>query len=113
MADRPAGVLSRPVGTGFNRKCEREEAIMPVTLPPAQYDHPPSVPVIEHVLTSDVVNRICHERHARDMDGRPASHAYVFSGCAHLIVTSDGKSCEVWRIDDGTVRRHEMGHCNG
>jgi hypothetical protein len=23
------------------------------------------------------------------------------------------KRCEVWRIDDGTVLRHELGHCNG
>lgn len=82
-------------------------------LPPPQYDVPPPMPVIEHVLTSDAINRICHERHAMDMAGRPASPAYRFSGCAHLSVTSNGKSCEVWRIDDGTVRRHEYGHCNG
>jgi hypothetical protein len=82
-------------------------------LPPPQFDHPPEIPVIEHVLTSDAINRICHERHAMDMVGRPASPAYRFSGCAHLSVTTTGKSCEVWRIDDGTVRRHEFGHCNG
>ena len=76
-------------------------------LPPPQFDHPPDIPVIEHILTSDAVNRICHERKAKNMESLPASPAYVFSGCAHLSVTSNGKSCEVWRIDDGTVRRHE------
>jgi len=37
---------------------------MPVTLPPPQYNHPPSILVIEHVLTAEEVDAICHARHA-------------------------------------------------
>jgi hypothetical protein len=33
---------------------------MPATLPPPQYDHPPSIPVIEHVLIAEEVDAICH-----------------------------------------------------
>jgi len=86
---------------------------MATLLPPPQYDHLPSIPVIEYVLTSDAINRICHEKGALDAAGRPASPANQFAGCARITVNSDGKYCEVWRIDDATVRRHEMGHCNG
>lgn len=32
---------------------------MPVTLPPPQYNHPPSILVIEHVLTAEEVDAIC------------------------------------------------------
>jgi hypothetical protein len=78
-------------------------------LPPPQYDHTPTIPVIEHVLTSDRVDAICQARHALGWDGRAPPPGYRFSGCAHVTP----QSCEVWRIDDGTVRRHELGHCNG
>jgi len=83
--------------------------IMPVTLPPPQYNHPPSILVIEHVLTAEEVDAICHARHALGWDGRAPPPRYRFSGCAHVTA----RSCEVWRIDDGAVRRHELGHCNG
>jgi hypothetical protein len=78
-------------------------------LPPPQFDHPPSIPVIEQVLTADRVDAICQARHALGMDGPAPPSGYRFSGCAHVTA----RSCEVWRIDDGTVRRHELGHCNG
>jgi len=82
---------------------------MPLTLPPPQYDHEPTIPVIEHVLISDRVDAICQARHSLGPDGRAPPPGYRFSGCAHVTA----RSCEVWRIDDGTVRRHEIGHCNG
>jgi hypothetical protein len=81
---------------------------VPVTLPPPQFDHPPTIPVIEHVLTAERVDAICQARHALGVDGRAPPPGYRFSGCAHVTA----RSCEVWRIDDGTVRRHELGHCN-
>lgn len=78
-------------------------------MPPPGYDHQPAVQVEDHVLTSDVVNRICWEKKAAGWDGRPPPPSYHFAGCAHLA----GGRCEVWRIDDGMVRRHEYAHCNG
>src|SRR6266436_5192659 len=82
---------------------------MPMLMPPAQYDHPPKIPVIEHVLTSDRVDRACQANHALGPDGRAAPPGYRFYGCSHVTA----KSCEVWRIDDATVRRHEIAHCAG
>jgi hypothetical protein len=78
-------------------------------MPPAGYDHQPAVQVEDHVLTSDVVNRICWEKKTTGWDGRPPPPSYHFAGCSHLV----GGRCEVWRIDDGMVRRHEYAHCNG
>ncbi|SRR6266481_2343321 len=78
-------------------------------LPPPQYDHPPSIAVIEHVMTFDRVNRQCQANHALGRDGRPPPPSYRFNGCAHIIAGS----CEVWRIDNATTRRHELAHCNG
>ena len=79
------------------------------TLPPPQYDVLPPMPVIEHVLTSDLVDRACQAIHALGRDGRPPPPGYRFYGCAHVTA----KSCEVWRIDDATTRRHELAHCAG
>jgi hypothetical protein len=84
-------------------------AIVPIPLPPALYDHPPAIAVIEHVLPSDQVNATCHANHALGPDGRPPPPGYRFAGCAHIAV---GK-CVVWRTEDPTVRRHELAHCNG
>jgi hypothetical protein len=78
-------------------------------LPPGQYDHEPTKFVVEHVLTSDEVNKICHANGATDWNGQKAAPSSRFWACSH--VTSSG--CEIWRIDDGIVRRHEIGHCNG
>lgn len=78
-------------------------------LPPPEYDFPPTIVVIEHVLTSDRVDTICQEQGAPGRDGRPPGPGVHFLGCA----IRTGKTCEVWRIDDATIRRHEFGHCNG
>jgi hypothetical protein len=80
-------------------------------LPPPQYDRTPARAVVEHVLTSDAVNRICHEIGALDQEGNPAPQTYIFKGCTKIIAS--GWGCEIWRIEDGIVRRHEIGHCNG
>jgi hypothetical protein len=93
---------------GFDRRNIGEAPIMTM-LPPPYYDHPPTIPVIEHVLTSDRVDAICQARHTPGADGRAPPPGYRFSGCAHVTA----RSCEAWRIDDGTERRHELGHRNG
>jgi hypothetical protein len=77
-------------------------------LPPPQFDHVPSIPVIEHVLSSkDIVNATCIP-----LIGKPAE-GKMWWGCA-IRKMQDGKLvCIVNRIDDQIVKRHEYGHCNG
>jgi hypothetical protein len=72
--------------------------------PPPQYDHVPSVKVIDRVTTQDVVEHWC-----RDHGVDRGAHYVRIMGCAWL----SGDTCLVSRIDDGTVRRHEYAHCNG
>jgi hypothetical protein len=71
--------------------------------PPPQYDHVPSVKVVDHVTTQDAVEHWCR---GHGIDRGPY---FRIMGCA----VRSGDSCLVWRIDDGTVRRHEYAHCNG
>src|SRR6266853_6832668 len=74
------------------------------TLPPAIYDHQPTMTVIEYVLTSTEANKVC----IRVMSGE-AGQGRVWRGCAR-----PGKViCYVWRIDDPKVKRHELAHCSG
>ena len=86
---------------------------MATLLPPQQYDHVPSVPVIEQVLSASEVQRICAlggwEVTGQNWQGAP------FLGCQVFIVRkSDGKRfCSIVRIDDAAVARHERAHCNG
>jgi hypothetical protein len=75
-------------------------------LPPAYYDHPPEIPVIEHVLAVEEVTKVCAERL-----GPPPLGSWW--GCATRLYQGSKLVCVVYRIDDGTVRRHELGHCNG
>lgn len=58
---------------------------MTTLLPPPQYDVPPPVPVIEHVLSLDEVYRIC------------GSHAFL--GCS--IFSTGGKECRVYLVRAG------------
>jgi hypothetical protein len=72
-------------------------------MPPAQYDHAPSVTVIEHVLPAAEVDRLCHTR-----KGAPAG---LLTGCS-VRNGNDGK-CYIVHIGDKDIRRHEIAHCNG
>jgi hypothetical protein len=69
-------------------------------LPPARYDHQPSMPIVEHILSFEQVTAICGQRWGLDR---------TYLGCAD---GSSGK-CVVYRVDDDRVRRHEQAHCNG
>ena len=64
-------------------------------LPPAQYDVPPAVPVVEYVLTLEEVHRMCGRNDARGCSGWKGGKCYIF------------------RIDHPYVARHERAHCNG
>jgi hypothetical protein len=84
---------------------------MPITghtLPPPQYDHPPTIPVIEHVLSVKEVTKICAEW----LGPPPLPHGSWW-GCAHRQHQNSQPVCIVYRIDNQLVRRHELGHCNG
>jgi len=75
-------------------------------MPPPEYDHLPSIQVIEQVMTSDRVNAQCHT-----LPGLKANLTYTGCISGRLL---DGKVvCYVWRIDDASVARHERAHCNG
>jgi hypothetical protein len=78
---------------------------MPLPIPP-QYDHPPAIPVVEHVLPLAEVQRHC------SLGGRLAApEGRWWLGCS-VVNAIDGK-CYVVRIDDPETRRHELAHCNG
>lgn len=72
----------------------------PPLLPPPQYDFPPTIPVLEHVLSPQEVQKLC---------GKMLGPG-IWYGCAWLIKDS---ICVVIRIKDSDVARHENGHCNG
>lgn len=74
-------------------------------IPPAIYDHPPTIPVIERIMGWDEVSAFCSKAAHRIL--MPWEH---ISGCSGIA--SDGK-CYVFRLDDRFVRRHELAHCNG
>ncbi len=86
---------------------------MTILLPPPQYDHQPTIPVIEQVLAASEVQRICFDLVAKWNGAAEANMRRGIGGwhgCSGIA--KDGK-CYVWRIDDDDVRRHEFGHCNG
>jgi len=81
-------------------------------LPPPQFDHPPEIPVIEHVLSVKEVKevtKICVER----LGSPPPPPHGSWWGCARRQYEGSQLVCIVYRIDDARVRRHEYGHCNG
>src|SRR5258706_3406238 len=83
---------------------------MPVTgfdLPPPIYDHTPSIPVIEHILSLEEVTKTC----TPFLPPLPLGQSWL--GCnLHRYV--DGKKfCIIYRVNDSRVLRHERGHCNG
>src|SRR5258706_3332028 len=83
---------------------------MPVTgfdLPPPIYDHTPSIPVYEHVLSLEEVTKTC----TPFLPPLPPGQSGL--GCnLHRYV--DGKEfCIIYRVANYRVKRHEEGHCNG
>ena len=109
---------------------------MGALLPPPQYDHPPSIPVIEKVLTHAEIQKIC----TRGLPMLPAGKYY--GGCTVVTKTGtrwdgpqfiafmgdvqvfwappNGRKCFVNIVDtmpEGVKRsdvvRHELAHCNG
>ncbi len=68
-------------------------------LPPPQYDVPPPMPVIEHVLTHAEVNALYNQAYG---PGQVNGFAFSRSG-----------TCVIIRIDDPMVARHERAHCAG
>jgi hypothetical protein len=75
-----------------------------IMLPPTQYDHPPSIPVIDKVMSRDEVTALCSAKAHRAL-----APGEWFNGCSAIIA---GK-CYIWRIDDAAVFRHERAHCAG
>lgn len=80
---------------------------MGTLLPPPQYDHPPTIPVIERVVQWDELQPFCRKVAERDKFVM-ATGAGAW-GCAFLV---QGK-CYVFRLDMPDVARHELAHCNG
>lgn len=96
-----------------------------VPMPPPPYDHPPTIPVIEHVIPFLELQKTCQ---GARWNIRPGD---VMFGCSRLI--DNGTKCEVFlvKVDPGVymvekgkkkaydatrfagVRRHELAHCNG
>ncbi len=77
------------------------------TLPPAIYDHQPNMPVIEHILSHDEVNKACSPLLPPLMNGQQ------WLGCATRKYEGSKPICIVYRVNNDLVLRHEQGHCNG
>lgn len=78
-------------------------------LPPPRYDHAPEMAIYDRVLSRERVNALCHDLGGLDWNGKKADDKVIFLGCSHR----SPEGCEIWRINDAIVRRHEIGHCNG
>ncbi len=77
---------------------------MATLLPPPQYDHPPTIPVIDRVLSHDEVQRLCPR-----VAGMAIAPGQFFTGCSQII----NGTCYIWRVDDAATLRHERAHCSG
>ena len=88
--------------------------------PPPQYDVVPPVPVIEHVLSQEEINKTCGLLYFKSTgltspppDPRWPDAPTHFRGCSLPAFFASTYTCEIWYINDPRVRRHELGHCNG
>jgi hypothetical protein len=77
------------------------EVVSGTVLPPTVYDHVPSMPIEEHVLSFEQVTAKCRQL--------GLDQHLTWSGCANR----DTGTCVIYRVADARVRRHEYGHCNG
>jgi len=80
--------------------------------PPPQYDVVPPVPVIEHVLSQEEINKTCEALYWKSA-GLKLEAGTHFRGCSMPVIYANTYICEIWYINDERVRRHEIGHCNG
>jgi hypothetical protein len=80
---------------------------MPMLMPPAQYERPPKIPVIERVVPWNELQQFC--RAGIEAQKVRTATGYGVWGCS---VVKDDK-CYIARIDNPGVRRHELAHCNG
>jgi hypothetical protein len=71
--------------------------------PPKQFIHPFKGPVIERVVSSADVERLCGFRWSVGV-----SCSWVLKGACHIIRPKDGPI-----TDAKAIRRHELAHCNG
>jgi hypothetical protein len=71
---------------------------MPMLTPPAQYDHPPKIPVIERVVPWNELQQFC--RAGIEAQKVRTATGYGVWGCS---VVKDGK-CYIARIDNPGVR---------
>lgn len=78
---------------------------MATLLPPPQYDVPPPMPVIEHVIGWDEVQKLCGELVGQIL----APRGQWWYGCSHR----EPKFCIVWYTGDAATLRHERAHCAG
>lgn len=87
---------------------------MGTLLPPSQYDVPPSMPVIERVLSIGELQRECMRTNPVPAAALATGH---YLGCsAYQVRKSDGVivSCTVWYVaEDRDTLRHERAHCAG
>lgn len=81
---------------------------MATALPPPKYDVPPSIPVIERIVSFDEVQRICNKVVQQILV--PGQH---WNGCAKFEMQSGHKVCLIWYTGDATTLRHERAHCSG
>lgn len=116
----------------YRHHCKREQA-MPSTLPPPQYDHPPEIPVVEHILSFEEVTEFCGPHafgacmtFAIDAAGKKVCHIWI-SRVGDFVLKKDRRwflTTSEWRLPRGTPgvvrpehqemeRRHELAHCNG
>jgi hypothetical protein len=80
---------------------------MGALLPPSQYDHPPTIPVVERIVQWDELQKLCHTVIVREKFSTATGHGAW--GCAGIV----GGKCYVFRLDMPDVARHELAHCNG
>src|SRR5216684_2677957 len=66
-------------------------------LPPPQYDVPPTVPVIQHIVSKAEVAKYCADRLACSFALKDRCIVYLPKGSAIFDI----------------LRRHELAHCNG
>jgi hypothetical protein len=84
---------------------------VPHLKPPATFDHNPTKFVVERVLSPAEVQLICwaQTKYFGSTAATPPVPGSVYFGCTRM----NSVRCEIVRVDDERIRRHENAHCNG
>jgi hypothetical protein len=99
-------------------------------LPPPQYDHPPSIPVLVYVFSQAKIDKFCGALPFPQRRGGCAGsivppqrdepfYLATMGGSPVYWTPAPGPKCVVKIVDDvkgellAIVRRHEFAHCNG